>query len=177
MDDYKRIKRELACKGSIIDYYKDTIEINGERQVTYDFIAHKGASAMIPVDTDGKILMVRQYRAAIDQETLEIPAGGLNPGEDNRTCAIRECEEETGYRPGEAFHLIDVYTTVAFCNERIGIYYTKDLTPTRQNLDDDEYVTIERYSLEELVQMILEGKITDAKTVAGILAYKTKMGL
>ena len=177
MDYYKRIKRELACKGSIIDYYKDTIEINGERQVTYDFIAHKGASAMIPVDTDGKILMVRQYRAAIDQETLEIPAGGLNPGEDNRTCAIRECEEETGYRPGEAFHLIDVYTTVAFCNERIGIYYTKDLTPTRQNLDDDEYVTIERYSLEELVQMILEGKITDAKTVAGILAYKTKMGL
>ena len=177
MDDYKRIKRELACKGSIIDYYKDTIEINGERQVTYDFIAHKGASAMIPVDTDGKILMVRQYRAAIDQETLEIPAGGLNPGEDNRTCAIRECEEETGYRPGEAFHLIDVYTTVAFCNERIGIYYTKDLTPTRQNLDDDECVTIERYSLEELVQMILEGKITDAKTVAGILAYKTKMGL
>lgn len=177
MDDYKRIKRELACKGSIIDYYKDTIEINGERQVTYDFIAHKGASAMIPVDTDGKILMVRQYRAAIDQETLEIPAGGLNPGEDNRTCAIRECEEETGYRPGEAFHLIDVYTTVAFCNERIGIYYTKDLTPTRQNLDDDECVTIERYSLEELVQKILEGKITDAKTVAGILAYKTKMGL
>ena len=177
MDYYKRIKRELACKGSIIDYYKDTIEINGERQVTYDFIAHKGASAMIPVDTDGKILMVRQYRAAIDQETLEIPAGGLNPGEDNRTCAIRECEEETGYRPGEAFHLIDVYTTVAFCNERIGIYYTKDLTPTRQNLDDDECVTIERYSLEELVQKILEGKITDAKTVAGILAYKTKMGL
>lgn len=177
MDDYKRIKRELACKGSIIDYYKDTIEINGERQVTYDFIAHKGASAMIPVDTDGKILMVRQYRAAIDQETLEIPAGGLNPGEDNRTCAIRECEEETGYRPGEAFHLIDVYTTVAFCNERIGVYYTKDLTPTRQNLDDDECVAIERYSLEELVQMILEGKITDAKTVAGILAYKTKMGL
>ena len=177
MDDYKRIKRELACKGSIIDYYKDTIEINGERQVTYDFIAHKGASAMIPVDTDGKILMVRQYRAAIDQETLEIPAGGLNPGEDNRTCAIRECEEETGYRPGEAFLLIDVYTTVAFCNERIGIYYTKDLTPTRQNLDDDEYVTIERYSLEELVQMILEGKITDAKTAAGILAYKTKIGL
>lgn len=176
MHCFKRIKRELASKGSIIDFYKDTMEINGEKQVFFDFINHKGASAMIPVDGDGKILMVRQYRPAIDQETLEIPAGGLNPGEDNKTCAVRECEEETGYKPGETHHLIDVYTTVAFCNERIGIYYTKELTPTSQNLDDDEYVMIERYSLEELVQMILEGKITDAKTVAGILAYQTKMG-
>ncbi|NLP34475.1 MAG: NUDIX hydrolase [Clostridiales bacterium] len=177
MEHYKRINRELVSKGSVIDYYQDTIEVNGEKRVTFDYIDHKGASAMVPVDSDGKIILVRQYRMAIDQETLELPAGGLNPGEDNKACAIRECEEETGYRPGETHHLIDLYTTVAFCNERISIYYSKDLTITHQNLDEDEFVSTERYTVDELVQMILDGKIVDAKTIAGILSYKTKMGL
>jgi ADP-ribose pyrophosphatase len=174
---YKRQKRELANKGNIIDYYRDTIEIDGEKETIFDFIDHKGASAIIPVDQDGNILMVRQYRNAIDKEDLEIPAGGLNPGEDNLTCAMRECEEETGYQPGETHHLIDIYTTVAFSNEKIGIYYTNQLTKTEQHLDEDEFVTIERYSLEELIKKILSGEIQDAKTIAGILAYKTKMGL
>ena len=177
MSPYKRLKRDLVQKGSIIDFYKDTIEVNGMKQTTFDFINHKGASAMIPVDQDGKILMVRQYRNAVDSYTLEIPAGGLNPGEDSKTCAIRECEEETGYKAGEVHHLIDVYTTVAFSNEKICIYYTTGITPTKQNLDEDEFVTIERHSLEDLSKMILNGEILDAKTVAALLAYKTKMGL
>ncbi len=177
MDQYKRLNRELALKGNIIDFYKDTIEINDERVTTFDFIDHKGASAMIPVDQDGKILMVRQYRNAVDGETLEIPAGGLNAGEDNRTCAIRECEEETGYRAGEVHHLIDLYTTVAFSNEKICIFYTTGIQPTKQNLDPDEFVSVERHSLEELITMILEGRIMDAKTIAALLAYKTKLGL
>ncbi len=177
MDQYKRIKRDLVQKGHIIDFYNDTIEINGSKQAIFDFVGHKGASAMVPVDPDGKILMVRQYRNAIDRATIEIPAGGLNQGEDNRSCAIRECEEETGYRAGEVHHLIDLYTTVAFSNEKICIYYTKDLTPTRQHLDEDEFVTVERYSVEELTKMILDGTIEDAKTIAAILAYKAKLGL
>jgi ADP-ribose pyrophosphatase len=177
MDQFKRIKRELSYKGRIIDFYTDTLEINGEKLTNFDFINHRGASAMIPVDQDGRILMVRQYRNAIDGYTLEIPAGGLNAGEDNRTCAIRECEEETGYQAGEVQHLIDVYTTVAFSNEKIGIYYTTGLTSTSQNLDEDEYVSVERHSLEELIGMILDGSIMDAKTIAGLLAYKQKLGL
>ncbi|HWT75183.1 MAG TPA: NUDIX hydrolase [Mobilitalea sp.] len=177
MSQYKRLGRDLVHKGNIIDYYSDTIEIEGGKITHFDFIQHKGAAAMIPVDDDGNILMVRQYRNAIDQYTLEIPAGGLNPGEDNRTCAIRECEEETGYKAGEVFHLLDLYTTVAFSNEKIGIYYTTGITPSKQNLDEDEFVTPERHSVEELTKMILEGKIVDAKTIAGILAYKAKVGL
>jgi ADP-ribose pyrophosphatase len=175
MSQYKRIQRDLIHKGSIIDYYKDTIEIEGGKQTYFDFINHKGASAMIPVDKDGNVLMVRQYRNAIDQYTLEIPAGGLNPGEDNKTCAIRECEEETGYKAGEVYHLIDVFTTVAFSNEKISIYYTTDITPSHQNLDEDEFVIAEPHSIEELTNMILNGEIRDAKTVAGILAYKAKL--
>lgn len=173
MDQIKRLNRELVYKGSIIDFYRDKIEINEEKQTTFDFINHRGASAMIPVDKDGKILMVRQYRNAIDDYTLEIPAGGLNPGEDNLTCAIRECEEETGFMAGEVHHLIDIFTTVAFSNEKICIYYTEDITPSKQNLDEDEFVTIERHSLEDLTTMIFDGRIKDAKTIAGILAYKT----
>lgn len=177
MNHYKRVQRDLIKKGSIIDFYGDTIEVDGDKKVIFDFIDHKGASAMIPVDKDGKILMVKQYRMAIDSYSLEIPAGGLNPGEDSRTCAIRECEEETGYQAGEVHHLIDVYTTVAFSNEKICIYYTNELTKSVQNLDEDEFVTIERYSLDEICNMIFDGTIQDAKTIAGIMAYKTKMGL
>ncbi len=176
MSHYKRVGRKLIHKGTIIDYYADTIEIDGSKHAIFDFIDHKGAAAMVPVDGEGKLLMVRQYRIAVDQYTLEIPAGGLNKGEDGRTCAIRECEEETGYRAGEVQHLIDLYTTVAFSNEKISIYYTTGITPSSQNLDEDEFVTVERHSLEELTQMILEGRIVDAKTIAAILAYKAKVG-
>lgn len=176
MIPYKRIKRECIHKGRIIDFCQDTIELENGKHTVFDFIQHNGASAMIPVDSDGSIIMVRQYRNAIDDYTLEIPAGGLNQGEDNRTCAIRECEEETGYKAGKVFHLLDLYTTVAFSNEKICIFYTTDITPTNQNLDEDEYVSIVRHSIDELTDMIMQGKIVDAKTIAGILAYKAKIG-
>lgn len=175
MASIKRIKRELAFKGRIIDFYSDTILINSDKHAMFDFIEHHGASAMLPVDKDGNIIMVHQYRNAIDSYTIELPAGGLNPGEDNLTCAIRECEEETGYIPNNVLHLIDVHTTVAFSNELIKIYYSKDLTPSKQRLDEDEYVDVKAYSLDDLVSMIYSGKITDAKTVAGLLAYKSMM--
>lgn len=175
---YKRIARNLVHKGRIIDYYNDTIKLDEDNKIiTFDFIDHKGAAAMIPIDSEGKILMVRQYRNAIDQYSLEIPAGSKNPGEDFKSCAIRECEEETGYRAGEVYHLIDVYTTVAFSNEKIAIFYTSNVVPTRQHLDEDEFVSVERHSIEELTAMIFNGDITDAKTVAGLMALKDRLKL
>ena len=177
MNEYKRIKRTPIYNGHIIDVFNDTMLLPDGRTAEWDFIGHKGAAAIVPVDKDGKIIMVRQYRNAIEKNTLEIPAGGLNPGEDMKTCATRELEEETGFRSEKVEHLIDLYTSVAFCNEKIGIYYTNDLIPSKQNLDEDEYVTIERYTLEELVRFIFEGVIEDSKTISAILAYKTKMGL
>jgi ADP-ribose pyrophosphatase len=177
MEIIKRIKRELVSKGSIIDYYKDTIEISDSKKARFDFIYHKGASAMIPVDSDGQIIMVRQYRNAIDSYSLEIPAGSINEGEDNMFCAIRECEEEAGYKPGKVVHLIDLYTTVAFSNEKICIYYGEELVKTKQNLDDDEFVSVEKHPLGELVEMIYDGRIMDAKTIAGLLAYKNIKGI
>ncbi len=177
MSEHKRLQRNLIYKGHIVNVYEDTMQLPDGRTAKWDFIEHKGAAAIIPVDKDGKIIMVRQYRNAPEQYTLEIPAGGLNPGEDMKTCAARELEEETGYRSEKVEHLIDIYTTVGFCNEKIGIYFAYDLIPSEQNLDEDEYVAIEKYSLDELVSLIYDGTIMDGKTISGILAYKNKMGL
>lgn len=177
MINYKRLKRELVHRGKIVDFYNDYIELPNKKQTIWDFISHRGAAAIVAADKDGKIVMVRQYRNAIEKWTLEIPAGGLNLGEEMKTCAIRELEEETGYQAGHVEHLIDIYTTVAFSNEKIGIYYTTDLTPSKQSLDEDEFVTIEKYTLDELIQFIFDGVIEDAKTISAILAFKTKMNL
>lgn len=171
MEELKRVNRKLINKGHILDYYNDTLLINNNEHI-YDFIEHKGAAAMIAIDEEGNILMIKQYRNAIDRFTLEIPAGGKEIGEDPKACAIRECEEETGYRPIEAYHLIDIFTSVAFCNEKINIYYSNKLLKTKQNLDDGEFVKVESYSLDTLIDLILRGEINDSKTISAILAYK-----
>ncbi|HCL01563.1 MAG TPA: NUDIX hydrolase, partial [Lachnoclostridium phytofermentans] len=98
-------------------------------------------------------------------------------GEDRKLAAMRELEEETGYCTEKVEHLLDLYTTVAFCNELISIYYTEDLKPSKQHLDEDEFVEVEAYTLEELVALILNGTIQDAKTISAILAYKAKKNL
>lgn len=175
--EYKRLKRIPVHKGEIIDVYTDTMKLPNGNTAEWDFISHKGAAAIVPVNKEGKIIMVKQYRNAIEQFTLEIPAGGLNAGEDMKACAARELEEETGYRSNEIEHLFDLFTTVAFCNEKIGIYYTEELIPSKQSLDEDEFVLVEAYSLEELTEYIFQGKIVDAKTIAAILAYKVKKNL
>lgn len=175
MSEYKRLNRVPVHKGQIIDVYTDIMQLPSGKEANWDYIHHKGAAAIVPVDADGNIIMVRQYRNAIEKYSLEIPAGGLNEGEDMLSCAKRELEEETGYASQNVEHLITLYTTVAFCNEKIGIYYTKDLKPSKQALDEDEFVTIEKYTLDELVEKIFNGEIEDAKTISAILAYKQKV--
>lgn len=177
MADYKRINRKLEFEGKIVKFYSDTMELPDGQTTVWDFIEHKGAAAIVPVTKEGNIIMVRQYRNAPERYTLEIPAGGLNAGEDKQSAAVRELEEETGFKSGKVEHLLDLYTTVAFCNELIGIYYTEELVPSKPHLDPDEFLNVEVHSLKELTDMILEGKIQDAKTIAAILAYKTKKGL
>lgn len=174
MEPVKRLKRELRAKGTVINLYKDTVEVNGNI-AEWDYIHHDGAAAVVAVDGDGRLLMVRQYRNALDRFTLEIPAGKLDdPKEPTLECAKRELEEETGYRAGKLEYLLTVNTTVAFCNEKIDLYLATDLTKTEQHLDPDEEINVERWDIDDLKQMIYEGKMTDAKTIAGILTYDSK---
>ena len=175
MEEFKRLKRELVANGAIIDYYQDTMLIPNGNVAKWDFIDHKGAAAVIAVRDDGKLLMVRQYRNALERETLEIPAGGLNGREEpTDVAAKRELEEETGFVCDNVELLVSIYTTVAFCNEKIDIYVAKDLKPGHQHLDEDEFINVAAYSVDELKQMILEGKIQDSKTICGILNYASK---
>ena len=176
MEEFKRLSRDLVAHGAILDYYQDTMQIPNGNVVKWDFIKHNGAAAVVPVDGEGRIIMVRQYRNALERYTLEIPAGGLQtPEEPTKDAAARELEEETGYKAGQIELLITIRTTVAFCNEKIDIYLARNLTAGSQHLDEDEYVQVKAYTVDELTEMIYSGEIQDSKTVAAVLAYKDKL--
>lgn len=175
MDTIKRINRELKYEGAILKVYADTVELPDGKERTWDFIHHNGATAIVPVTEDGKILMVRQFRNALDRETLEVPAGKLDSREENPIeCAKRELEEETGYKAGKVEWLITLKTWVAFCNENIEVYMATGLVPSKQHLDEDEFIDVKAYELEELKHMIFSGEIEDAKTISALLAYDAK---
>lgn len=176
MKPFERLDRKLIAHGHIFDYYEDTLFIPNGNIAKWDLILKKSAAAVVPVLPDGRIIMVRQYRNSVDRETLEIPAGAMNTEtEDPYECAKRELKEETGYAFNDMVFLIRTSTAVAFCNEVIPVYVAF-LNPDRgeQNLDEDEFIKVEAYHLDELCEMIYSGTLTDAKTVAAILAYKDK---
>ncbi len=177
MEEFKRLSRDLVAHGAIIDYYQDTIQVPNGNIVKWDFIKHKGAAAVVPVDDKGHLIMVKQYRNALDRYTLEIPAGGLNgQAEPTMEAAARELAEETGYTAEHMELLLTIRTTVAFCNEKIDIYLAKGLKAGKQHLDEDEIVRVGAYTVEELTEKIYAGEIEDSKTIAAILAYKDKYG-
>lgn len=171
----ERIKRELKYKGAVVDFYCDHVKIPNGNLAKWDFIHHNGAAAVVPVTDSGEILMVKQYRNALDRFTLEIPAGALDkPEEQGIDCASRELEEETGYRSDNLEWLITIRTAVAFCNEKIEIFVAKDLILSKQNLDEDEFIDVKSYSMEELKHKIFTGEIEDSKTISALLAYEVK---
>lgn len=173
--EIRRVKRELAYKGTVLEVYKDYMEFANGNTEEWDYIHHNGAAAVVPVLDDGRILMVRQFRNALDRDTLEIPAGKLDtPDEPGIECAGRELEEETGYKADNLEWLINIRTTVALCNEKIEIYLARDLKPSRQHLDENEYVSVKAYTVDELKAKIYAGEIEDSKTISAILAYADK---
>ncbi len=180
MEQIRRIKREILARGAITTYCRDTMLLPDGKTADWDLVDHNGAAAIVAVRLDGRPVLVRQYRNALGRETIEIPAGGLNRNpdgskEDTKLAALRELKEETGYEAQDAELLLSIYTTVAFCNEKIDIYLATGLKRHgAQHLDEDEYVNVEYYTLEALQKKIFACEIQDAKTVAGILAYAAK---
>lgn len=174
VDPVIRMDRQLKYTGAILKIYEDTVIANGH-EAHWDFIHHDGAAAVVPVTDDGKLLMVRQFRNALNRETLEIPAGKPDdPNEPKIECAYRELEEETGYRCEKLEYLMSMNTTVAFCDEAIDIFVARNLIPSHQHLDEDEVIFVEEWDIADLEELIYSGKMTDAKTVAAILAYARK---
>ena len=146
-------KRTLVHRGSIVDVYSDDM--------------------LLP---NGKIVMVKQYRHALERYTIEVPAGSRDSvDEDTLICATRELEEETGYASDNIEFLLSLKTTVAFCNESIDVYLARDLKPGKQHLDEAESINVLEMELDELLDMIYAGKLQDSKTVSAILAYANKI--
>lgn len=169
----KTLSVEQIYKGYIISLEKVAVKLPDGRISNRDIVRHPGASMVIPVRDDGKIIMVRQYRKAIEKISLEMPAGKLDEGEEPLACAKRELEEETGYTAETFTHLATTDSAPGFTDEHIHMYLAQGLKPGKMNLDSDEFIENEAYSIDELINMIFCGEITDAKTVIGIfLAQK-----
>lgn len=164
------ISEEQAWKGRFLDVRSAQVELPNGRVTGRDLVRHPGASAVVALTESGKIVLVRQYRTAIDRVTVEIPAGKLDPGEDPLECAKRELHEETGFSANRIQYLTTIATTPGFCDEVIHIYMATGLTFDGANPDDDEFVNVDLVPLSELIDAVLDGKIEDAKTVVGALA-------
>ncbi|MGF7184976.1 ADP-ribose pyrophosphatase [Desulfitispora alkaliphila] len=166
----KTLSVESIFKGRVVDLRVEKVQLPDGSESVRELVDHRGAVAIVAITSPGKVLLVKQYRKALDRETLELPAGLLEPGEKPETCAVRELEEETGYKAGEVIPLTKYYTSPGFTNEIVHIYLAKNLTLTKQNLDEDEFVQVEELELPHLLEMLNSGKIMDGKTITGILA-------
>jgi ADP-ribose pyrophosphatase len=167
---------ELIYKGKIFDIRIDEIR---EGDVTYkrEIVVHKGSAVVIPVFEYGTVALVRQYRHAAGKSLLEVCAGTLNAGEDPEIGARRELEEEIGVTAGKIEKLCEFWVSPGFLTEKMHLYLATELVETRQNLEADEILTVERHSIDKLLQMVASGEIEDAKTIIGITMAASKAGL
>lgn len=167
----KTIAKEKIFNGRIIDLYVEDVELPNGKVSKREIIKHPGAVAVIAVTNENKIVMVRQYRKALEKAIVEIPAGKLEPGEEPLTTAKRELEEETGYECEEMKLLLSFYTSPGFADELVYLYVASGLTKKteQQDLDEDEFVEIVEVSLEEAQKMIETQEIHDAKTAYAVL--------
>ena len=169
------LSTETVYKGKVFDIRIDEIR-DGEIEYKREIVVHKGSCVVIPVFEDGTLALVRQYRHAAGKYLLEICAGTLNAGEDPEEGAIRELEEEIGVRAAKIEKLSEFYVSPGFLTEKMHLYLASELTETQQNLEEDEILSIERHSLRALLDMIQNGEIEDAKTIAGVFIAAGRLG-
>ena len=160
---------EKIFSGRLIDLYFDHIELPNGKLSTREWIKHPGAVCVIPILPNGNLCLIRQYRYGPRAEFIEIPAGKLDAGEDPLVCAKRELEEEIGYSAGKLTFLTNIHPAIGFSNEKMWMYLAEDLILSKQNLDQDEFLELYPLPVDEAIDLISQGKITDVKTVIGIL--------
>lgn len=171
----KTIESKEVYKGKIFTLKRDVVELPNGKTTERDVVSHHGGVGVIAMTADGKIPTVRQYRKGIERVSLEIPAGKLEQGEDPLECGKRELKEETGFSAKEFSLIAKIAPTPAYCSEIIYIYEAKELIVKEQKLDEDEFLNVEYYTLDELYAMILSGEIIDAKTIVAVM-YLYKKG-
>ena len=155
--------------GSLLNVEAVDIELPNGHRTVHDVIRHPGAVAVIALDSQGRVLIVHQYRTALERLTREIPAGKLDPGEEALECARRELAEETGYIAGRIRYLAPIAIAAGYSDEIIHLFLATDLEPGEANPDEDEFIACEWIALDELVDEVLDGKLEDSKTVIAVL--------
>jgi len=154
--------------GHILNLRVDEVQFNDGTKATREVVEHHGASVIIPLLENNHVLLVRQYRYAVERELLEIPAGTCNDGESPENCAKRELQEETGFTCGELEKILECYVAPGYSNEKISFYLAKGLKRTQQNPDEDERITVESLPIQKALAKIRNGEICDAKTVCAL---------
>lgn len=163
------ISQETVFSGRIVEARVDTLLMPDGRQITREVIHHPGAVAIIPIDSDDNVLLVRQFRYPVGHDLLEIPAGVIEEGESPDRTAQRELREETGYASRNLRPLGGIYSSPGFCDEMLYMYLARDLVESRLPGDEDEDITLERVPMSGVDRLIRLGEIQDAKSVAGLL--------
>lgn len=173
----KAVKKTTVYDGKIIKVRYDDVEFPNGNPAFREIVEHKGAVAVAAVDEEGCIYLVRQYRYAFDEELLEIPAGKLEAGEENAQleAAIRELREETGLTAEKVEFLSVIYPSVAIFTEKIYLYLATGLSQGEMDLDEDEYLNVERVPMARFEEMVASGEIRDAKTICALALIKNKL--
>jgi len=167
----KILSSKRIYSGRIVTLDLNEVELPDGQHQMREVIRHSGATAVIAIDDQNRILLVRQFRSAAAVVMNEIPAGILNMGEDPMQAAIRELQEETGFKPGKIERLGGFYTAPGYTTEYIHLYVATDLIESRLPADEDEFIEVDNVTLESAVSMIEQGEITDAKTIIALLMY------
>jgi ADP-ribose pyrophosphatase len=164
-------KRELIYSGKVIALTVDQVLLPNGKTAEREVVLHPGAVALLAENDQHEVLMVRQYRYATGEDLWELPAGKLEPGEKPHPAALRELAEETGFTAENLTFLYQMYTAPGFSNERLLLYQASGLHPAKAKPDDDEFISVQAFSREEIAHMVEQGEIKDGKTLVGLLHY------
>ena len=171
--NYRIISSQVIYKGKVFNTLVDQIEYNSGNKAIREVAEHPGGAVVVPVTDKGKIVMVTQYRFPVKEVLLELPAGKLSKGEDPKVCAVRELEEETGYKSDDIKSLGSIYTTPGYSTEKLWIYLAENLKPGNYNREEGEFgMEVFELSLPEVEEKIYNGEIVDGKTICGIYLAK-----
>ncbi len=165
------VKSEKIFEGKIVNLRVDTVELENQKYAKREIVDHKSASAVIAISDKEEIILVKQYRKAVEDYLYEIPAGLMNVSEDPMECAIRELKEETGYETANIKKVYEFYSSPGFTNEKVFLYKAEGLTSGQTKFDEDENIEIMHVTKEQIKQMLDNGSITDSKTIIGILYW------
>jgi len=167
----KTLSSQLIYSGRAVRLRVDTVQMAGGRETTREIVEHADCVAIVAIDADDNVLLVSQFRKAVGKELLEIPAGGIEPGEDPVATVRRELQEEAGYLPRKVEKLGGFYSAPGYCSEYLYLYLATDLTPSPLQAEDTENISVVRVPVSQLSGLITSGRICDAKSIAGLLTF------